>query len=49
MTQSPELDIMYVQGSDAGALLDKLSTASVDGESERITYSQWLNPQVCFN
>ncbi len=32
-----------VQGRDAGALLNRLSTADVDGEEGRITYTQWLN------
>ena len=32
-----------VTGPDAGALLDRLSANSVDGEPGRITYTQWLN------
>lgn len=32
-----------VQGRDAGRILDRLSTAVVDGPSETITYTQWLN------
>jgi len=32
-----------VQGSDAGRILNRLSTANVDGDSEKITYTQWLN------
>jgi 4-methylaminobutanoate oxidase (formaldehyde-forming) len=32
-----------VQGRDAGALLDFLSAGSVDGDSGRITYTQWLD------
>ena len=32
-----------VQGPDAGAVLDRLSTARVDGEPGTITYTQWLN------
>jgi 4-methylaminobutanoate oxidase (formaldehyde-forming) len=32
-----------VQGGDAGRLLDRLSANNVDGESGRITYTQWLN------
>ena len=32
-----------VQGRDAGALLNRLSTANVDGASGEITYTQWLN------
>lgn len=32
-----------VQGPDAGAVLDRLSTARVDGELGTITYTQWLN------
>ena len=32
-----------VQGRDAGAFLNYLSTANVDGEDGRITYTQWLN------
>ena len=32
-----------VQGRDAGALLDHLSAAHVDGEQGRVTYTQWLD------
>lgn len=32
-----------VQGRDAGAFLNRLSTANVDADEERITYTQWLN------
>ena len=32
-----------VQGRDAGALLDRLSTSRVNGVRGRITYTQWLN------
>ena len=32
-----------VQGPDAGAVLDRMSTNRVDGESGVITYTQWLN------
>lgn len=32
-----------VQGRDAGSFLNYLSTANVDGEEGRITYTQWLN------
>ena len=32
-----------VQGSDAGNFLNRLSTANVDKECGRITYTQWLN------
>jgi len=32
-----------VHGRDAGAFLNRLSTADVDGEANRITYTQWLN------
>jgi 4-methylaminobutanoate oxidase (formaldehyde-forming) len=32
-----------VQGRDAGRFLDHLSANRVDGESGRITYTQWLN------
>ena len=32
-----------VTGPDAGAFLDRLSTARVDGDSGVITYTQWLN------
>jgi 4-methylaminobutanoate oxidase (formaldehyde-forming) len=32
-----------VQGRDAGVFLDTLSANSVNGESGRITYTQWLN------
>ena len=32
-----------VQGRDAGALLNYISANEVDGEPEKITYTQWLN------
>ena len=32
-----------VQGPDAGAVLDRMSTNRVDGEPGVITYTQWLN------
>jgi 4-methylaminobutanoate oxidase (formaldehyde-forming) len=32
-----------VEGRDAGRLLNQLSANEVDGESGRITYTQWLN------
>uniref|UniRef100_A0A7S3L292 FAD dependent oxidoreductase domain-containing protein n=1 Tax=Amphora coffeiformis TaxID=265554 RepID=A0A7S3L292_9STRA len=32
-----------VQGRDAGSFLNYLSTANVDSEEGRITYTQWLN------
>lgn len=32
-----------VQGPDSGAVLDRMSTARVDGEPGVITYTQWLN------
>ena len=32
-----------VQGRDAGKVLDYISTNDVDGESNRITYTPWLN------
>ena len=32
-----------VQGRGAGALLNRLSTADVDGPVGRVTYTQWLN------
>jgi heterotetrameric sarcosine oxidase gamma subunit len=32
-----------VQGYDAGRFLNFLSTANVDGENGKITYTQWLN------
>mmetsp|Transcript_21216 Transcript_21216/g.34192 ORF Transcript_21216/g.34192 Transcript_21216/m.34192 type:complete len:717 (+) Transcript_21216:1129-3279(+) len=32
-----------VEGRDAGAVLNALSTANVDLESDMITYTQWLN------
>jgi 4-methylaminobutanoate oxidase (formaldehyde-forming) len=32
-----------VEGRDAGRLLNQLSANQVDGESGRITYTQWLN------
>jgi 4-methylaminobutanoate oxidase (formaldehyde-forming) len=34
---------LQVQGRDAGSLLDWISGASVDGESGRVTYTQWLD------
>lgn len=33
----------YVQGKDAGALLNRLSTNNVDGDTGMITYTQWLD------
>ena len=33
----------HVEGPDAGAFLDRLSTAAVDDAAGRITYTQWLN------
>ncbi len=32
-----------VQGRDAGRVLNRVSAADVDGDSGRITYTQWLN------
>lgn len=32
-----------VQGRDAGTVLDRISTAGVNGPSDTITYTQWLN------
>jgi glycine cleavage system aminomethyltransferase T/glycine/D-amino acid oxidase-like deaminating enzyme len=32
-----------VQGKDAGKMLNRLSTANVDGKEGEITYTQWLN------
>jgi hypothetical protein len=32
-----------VHGVDAGSFLNRLSTANVDGECGKITYTQWLN------
>jgi glycine cleavage system aminomethyltransferase T/glycine/D-amino acid oxidase-like deaminating enzyme len=32
-----------VTGADAGRLLDRISAGAVNGESGRITYTQWLN------
>jgi glycine cleavage system aminomethyltransferase T/glycine/D-amino acid oxidase-like deaminating enzyme len=32
-----------VQGRDAGRMLDRISANRVDGDPERITYTQWLN------
>lgn len=32
-----------VNGRDAGRLLNRLSTANVDGDAGKITYCQWLN------
>jgi glycine cleavage system aminomethyltransferase T len=32
-----------VQGYDAGRFLNHISTANVDGPSNQITYTQWLN------
>ena len=34
-----------VEGADAGELLELLSANQVDGESEIITYTPWLNPR----
>lgn len=34
-----------VQGVDAGTFLNRLSTANVDGECGKITYTQWLNEE----
>ena len=34
---------LRLTGPGAGALLERLSTARVDGSSGRITYTQWLN------
>lgn len=34
-----------VQGRDAGRLLERLSTARVDGPAGRVTYTQWLNEE----
>jgi 4-methylaminobutanoate oxidase (formaldehyde-forming) len=34
-----------VQGRDAGRVLNHISANNVDGESGRITYTQWLNEQ----
>jgi heterotetrameric sarcosine oxidase gamma subunit len=32
-----------VQGRDAGKVLNQISGGNVDGENERVTYTQWLN------
>lgn len=37
------LSKLLVQGPDAGRLLNRLSTANVDGAAGSITYTQWLN------
>ena len=34
-----------VQGRDAGACINRLCTANVDGASEMITYTQCLSPR----
>jgi 4-methylaminobutanoate oxidase (formaldehyde-forming) len=34
---------LRVTGTDAGRLLDHVSAGAVDGEPERITYTQWLD------
>ncbi len=34
-----------VQGRDAGVFMDYISANAVNGESERITYTQWLNDE----
>jgi 4-methylaminobutanoate oxidase (formaldehyde-forming) len=34
---------LRVTGADSGRVLDHVSAASVDGEPERITYTQWLD------
>jgi len=36
-----------VQGRDAGRVLNRISTANVDGACEEITYTQWLNDSGC--
>jgi len=36
---------LAVTGADAGAVLERLSTATVAGEVDRITYTQWLTEQ----
>lgn len=36
-----------VQGRDAGAVLNRLSTANVDARPGEITYTQWLNDEGC--
>ncbi len=36
-----------VQGRDAGRVLDRLSANAVDGQSDTITYTQWLNDAGC--
>ena len=33
----------YIQGKNAGAILNRLSTADVDGNANEITYTQFLN------
>lgn len=33
-----------VTGADAGAVLERVSAGHVDGEVDRITYTQWLGP-----
>ena len=35
-----------VMGRDSGDLLNRLSTANVDGDVGVITYTQWLNESV---
>jgi hypothetical protein len=35
-----------VMGRDAGELLNRMSTANVDGDVGVITYTQWLNESV---
>ncbi len=35
---------LRVTGADAGRVLDHVSAGAVDGEAERITYTQWLDP-----
>src|SRR5579859_1855221 len=33
-----------VRGRDAGRVLERISAGQVDGQPDRITYTQWLNP-----
>lgn len=34
-----------VQGRDAGRVLNRISGGQVDGDVEKVTYTQWLNPR----
>ena len=35
--------LAFVEGDDAGRMLNQISGNNVDGEPNQITYTQWLN------